>query len=139
MKMNGFLYFLGKEENLKTERKEKIAIDIINCPTLKEVCRKNKISEATLYRLRQEPDFREILNQKRVEMYESALNAAHSFGLDCVKRLMEIVNKEELPATARVNAAKAIIEMCSNYYDNAAILTRIEELEERYNESQDWE
>lgn len=124
---------------MKTERKEKIALDIINCSTLKEVCRKNKISEATLYRLRQDPDFREILNKKRVEMYESALNAAHSFGLDCVKRLMEIVNKEELPATARVNAAKAIIEMCSNYYDNAAILTRIEELEERYKESQDWE
>ena len=124
---------------MKTERKEKIALDIINCPTLKEVCRKNKISEATLYRLRQEPDFREILNQKRIEMYESALNAAHSFGLDCVKRLMEIVNQEELPATARVNAAKVIIEMCSNYYDNAAILTRIEELEERYRENQEWE
>lgn len=124
---------------MKTERKEKIAIDIINCPTLKEVCRKNKISEATLYRLRQDPDFREILNQKRIEMYESALNIAHSFGLDCVKRLMEIVNQEKLPATARVNAAKVIIEMCSNYYDNAAILTRIEELEERYRENQEWE
>lgn len=137
--MNDFSDFLGKEEKVKTERKEKIAIDIINCPTLKEVCRKNKISEATLYRLRQEPDFREILNQKRIEMYESALNIAHSFGLDCVKRLMEIVNHEELPATARVNAAKVIIEMCSNYYDNAAILTRIAELEERYRENQEWE
>ena len=137
--MNDFSNFLGKEKKVKTERKEKIAIDIINCPTLKEVCRKNNISEATLYRLRKEPDFREILNQKRIEMYESALNTAHSFGLDCVKRLMEIVNQEELPATARVNAAKVIIEMCSNYYDNAAILTRIEELEERYRENQEWE
>ena len=124
---------------MKAERKEKIALDIINCPTLKEVCRKNKISEATLYRLRHEPDFREILNQKRIEMYENALNVAHSFGLDCVKQLMEIVNQKELPATARVNAAKVIIEMCSNYYDNAAILTRIEELEERYRENQEWE
>lgn len=137
--MNDFPDFLGKEETVKAERKEKIALDIINCPTLKEVCRKNKISEATLYRLRQEPDFREILNQKRIEMYESALNTAHSFGLDCVKRLMEIVNQDDLPATARVNAAKVIIEMCSNYYDNAAILTRIEELEERYRENQEWE
>ena len=124
---------------MKKERKEKIAIDIINCPTLKEVCKKNKVSEATLYRLRQESDFREILNQKRIEMYEGALNAAHSFGLDCVKRLMDIVNQEELPATARVNAAKVIIEMCSNYYDNAAISTKIEGFEERYRESQEWE
>lgn len=124
---------------MKEERKEKIAVDIINCPTLKEVCEKNRISEATLYRLRKDPEFREILNKKRVEMYENALNVAHSFGLDCVRRLMKIVNSEELPATARVNAAKAIIEMCSNYYDNAAILTRIEELEERYRENQDWE
>ncbi len=124
---------------MKTERKEKIAIDIINCATLKEVCEKNKISEATLYRLRKEAEFKEILNQKRIEMYEGALNAAHSFGLDCVKRLMEIVNQEELPATARVNAAKAIIDMCSNYYDNAAILTRIGELEERFRENQEFE
>lgn len=64
------------------------------------------------------------------------MNAAHSFGLDCVKRLMEIVNQEEMPATARVNAVKAIIEMCSSYYDKAAILTRIEELEERYLEAE---
>lgn len=124
---------------MKTERKEKIAVDIINCATLKEVCEKNKISEATLYRLRKETEFREILNQKRIEMYEGALNAAHSFGLDCVKRLMEIVDQEELPATARVNAAKAIIDMCSNYYDNAAILTRIGELEERFRENQEFE
>lgn len=124
---------------MKKERKEKIAIDIINCATLKEVCQKNGISEATLYRLRQESDFREILSQKRIEMYESALNAAHSFGLDCVRRLMEIVNQQKLPATARVNAAKVIIEMCSSYYDNAAILTRIEELEEIYRESQEYQ
>lgn len=124
---------------MKTERKEKIAVDIINCATLKEVCEKNKISEATLYRLRKETEFREILNQKRIEMYEGALNAAHSFGLDCVKRLMEIVDQEELPATARVNAAKAIIDMCSNYYDNAAILARIGELEERFRENQEFE
>ena len=124
---------------MKKERKEKIALDIINSSTLREVCEKNNISESTLYRLRQESEFREILNQKRIEMYESALNTAHSFGLDCVKRLMEIVNHEEAPATARVNAAKAIIEMCSNYYENAAILTRIEELEERYRENQEQE
>lgn len=137
--MNGFLDFLGKEDDMKAERKEKIAIDIINCSTLKEVCEKNKISESTLYRLRKETEFREILNQKRIEMYEGALNVAHSFGLECVKQLMKIVKQEELPATARVNAAKVIIEMCSDYYDNAAILTRIEELEERYRENKEWE
>ena len=140
--MNGFPDFCRMEVKVRKERKEKIAVDIINCASLKEVCQKNKISAATLYRLRQELDFKEILNQKRIEMYESALNAALSFGSDCVIRLMEIVEQEELPATARVNAAKVIIEMCSSYYDNAAILARIEELEEVYRESQayqEWE
>ena len=35
--MNDFPDFLRKDETVKVERKEKIAIDIINCPTLKEV------------------------------------------------------------------------------------------------------
>ena len=113
-------------------RMEKIALDMLICKTLKEVAEKNNISELTLRRLRKTAEFDAILSQKRAEAFERVFDAACSAAPESVAQLILIMNDKAAPASARVSAARSILDVAHGYYEQTEVLDRIAVLESMY-------
>lgn len=117
---------------MQEEKKRRIALDSIRLPTAKEVIEKNKISKTTLFNLKKDPEFKRLLIEARAEIWESVIDDISRNLGECVKVLLDIMKNPKTPPTARIKAAKAIIDYGAEYYDNVRILLKIEELEELY-------
>lgn len=116
-----------------TEAKmRQVALDIVQLPTYKEVIEKNQISKTTFHNLRKNPKFRQILIQTQAEAWEKAINVALRGAEMSVACLMDFVKDSKATPATRIRAAKAVLEMGAEYYDNTRILARIEELENLY-------
>ena len=117
--------------------KEQIALDLLLCSSNLAVCRKNNISEATLYRLKKEDDFIEILNKQKEQLFSNTMTKAQAYSLEALEILMSIARNEETPQNTRVNASCKIIEFGQSMYDQEVIVKRLEEIERGLNEKQE--
>ena len=117
--------------------KEQIALDLLLCSSNLAVCRKNNISEATLYRLKKEDDFIEILNKQKEKLFSNTMTKAQAYSLEALEILMSIARNEETPQNTRVNASCKIIEFGQSMYDQEVIVKRLEEIERGLNEKQE--
>lgn len=117
---------------MQEEKKRRIALDSIRLPTAKEVIEKNKISKTTLFNLKKDPEFKRLLIEARAEIWESVIDDISRNAGECVQVLLDTMKDKKTPPTARIKAAKAILDYGAEYYDNVRILRRIEELEEYY-------
>lgn len=119
---------------MNEEKKRKIALDSIRLPTAKDVIEKNKIAKTTFFNLKKDPEFKRMLIEARAEVWEDTIDDISRNLGECVKVLLDIMKNPKAPSTARIKAAKAIIDYGAEYYDNVRILLKIEELEELYNQ-----
>lgn len=119
---------------MNEEKKRKIALDSIRLPTAKEVIEKNKIAKATYFNLKKDPEFKRMLIEARAEAWEDTIDNISRNLDECVEVLLDIMKNPKAPPTARIKAAKAIIDYGAEYYDNVRILLKIEELEELYDQ-----
>ena len=117
--------------------KEQIALDLLLCSSNLEVCKKNNISEATLYRLKKEDDFIEILNNQKEKLFSNTMTKAQAYSLEALEILMSIARDTEAPQNTRVNASCKIIEFGQSMYDQEVIVKRLEEIERGLNEKQE--
>lgn len=117
--------------------REQIALDLLLCSTNIEVCKKNNISETTLYRLRKEKDFIKILNEHKERLFNNTINKAQAYSLEALEILMSIARDEETPQNTRVNASCKIIEFGQSMFDQETILKKLEALEMEINKDEE--
>lgn len=110
-------------------RMRKIAFDMVTLSTTKEVLEKNRVSPNTLTKLRRDHHFQQLLIETRTQIFEEAINKAATEATAAVERLIAISKNKKAPATARVNADKAILEIGRQYYADRKVLDRIEAIE----------
>ena len=134
--MKGF-YKKGDEEMANKYNREQIALDLLLCSSNVEVCRRNNISEATLYRLKKEDDFIEILNNHKARLFNNTINKAQAYSLEALEILMDIARDTEAPQNTRVNASCKIIEFGQSMYDQENIIKRLEEIERGIKENEE--
>lgn len=120
---------------VKKYNREQIAIDLLLCSSNLEVCKKNAISETTLYRLKKDKSFQELVNKQKEKLFSETMRKAQAYSLEAIEILMSIAKDEEAPQSSRVSASSKIIELGQCMYDQENITKKLEEIERWINES----
>ena len=110
---------------------ESIAIHVLTCPTYAEAAVASGMSDSTLYRLRQTTKFQEALRKVKNRMYSEALTKAQVFSLGAIEALKGIMDNPCAVDSARVAAARTLLETGMAASELELILSRIDELERR--------
>jgi hypothetical protein len=109
----------------KLPRKQEVAISaLLTCPSLGEAARRAKIGEYTLRRWLQDADFTEAYRQARRQVVQSAIVQIQVACGEAVQTLRVIMGNADAPASARVSAARTVLEM-------AVKAVELEDLEQR--------
>ncbi|GHV18505.1 hypothetical protein FACS18949_04580 [Clostridia bacterium] len=111
--------------------REAIAVHVLTCSTYAEAATAAGISNSALYRLRQTPDFQETLRQVKAQMFSEAFQKAQGYSLGAIEVLKSIADSPHAVDSARVSAARTLLEMGLNAAEQEMILDRITELERR--------
>lgn len=120
-----------KDESPNLEAKHDAAIAaLLSTRTVRDAAKKCKLSETTLYRLLQTPDFKTKFRAARRELVEATTAQLQQDGADAAKALREIVNNKKAPASVRVSAAKVILEQGIKAVELVDLSERLDRLEE---------
>ncbi|HEX8843816.1 MAG TPA: hypothetical protein VF791_04195 [Pyrinomonadaceae bacterium] len=111
-------------------KQEKALLALLACGEVKRAAKESKLGEATLWRWLQEPAFQKQYRAARRQLVEGALSQLQSDGTKAAKVLLEIAQNKKAPASARVSAAKTIIEQSIKGVEQLDTLERIEALEQ---------
>ena len=115
----------------KLNRKMETAIvALLNQPTITLAAEDAGISETTLWRWLQRGDFAKAYREARKQAVNQAIAHIQRISGEAVNTLREVMNdgKKE---TARVTAARAILELTLKAYEIEDLEERLEALEER--------
>jgi hypothetical protein len=99
-------------ENKRLSPKQETAINaLLTEPTTRAAAAAAKVSEATIWRWLADPDFAAAYREARGQLLESTLTAMQAAGGDAVKCLRDVMKDEQAQPSARVAAAKAILDL----------------------------
>lgn len=96
-------------EKLSKRREAAIAI-LLQTSTLVDASKQIGISYSTLWRWLQEPNFQRALKEAKKQAVSHATSTLSKICHESVLTLQEIMNDNEAPASARVSAAKCVLE-----------------------------
>jgi len=111
--------------------RENIAIHILTCSTYEEAAEKAGVSKSTIYRLRKEPEFQEVINQVKNSMFQDTMHKAQGYCMESLEVLRSIMNNITATDSSRVSAARTILELGISADERENIIRKIEELERR--------
>jgi molybdenum-dependent DNA-binding transcriptional regulator ModE len=103
---------------------------VISHPTLKDAAQTAGISETTLWRYMQDAEFSRRLREARREAVGHAVLRLQKASSDAVTVLGNIMMSESAPASARITAARAVLDYSMRAVETDELRGRIEELEE---------
>lgn len=109
--------------------RENIAMCILTTSTYEEAAEKSGVSKSTLYRLRKDPEFQDIINQVKNNMFQDTMKKAQAYSMESLEVLRKIMNDGAATDSSRVSAARTILELGLNSAEQEMILAKIEELE----------
>lgn len=118
----------GHGEKL-SRKKDQAIVALITEPTMKAAADKIGITTPTLYKWLKLPEFRSAYMQAKREAVSVAITRLQQAATEAVEALRAIMNDASKPASARVAAARSILEMAIKAVELEDLEIRIEELE----------
>jgi hypothetical protein len=109
---------------------ERAILALLSQPTLKKAASVVGMDETTLWRWLQEKDFHAAYMSARRETVGRALARIQQSTTDAVATLRSVMKDKQAPASARVAAAKTIIDYAVKAVTYDDLAKRIEELEQ---------
>lgn len=113
-----------------TARQELAVRALLTAPTREAAAKAAGISTVTLWRFMKQPEFRDACHQARREAVEQTATQLQRSSLEAVKILDAIAANEAASPTARVSAAKAILQMSFRAVQSDDLTLRLEALED---------
>lgn len=102
---------------------------VISHPTLQDAAAAAGISETTLWRYKQDPEFSRRLREARREAVDHAvLRLQRNCSNDAVTVLHELMLKEDAPASSRITAARIVLDYSMRAVEIDELRRQVEEL-----------
>jgi lambda repressor-like predicted transcriptional regulator len=115
----------------KVEHKTDQAVAaLISCGSIAEAAQVAGIGERTLYSWLADKDFQEQYRIARREVVGQALAQLQRVSSLAVNTLSDIMADREAPASSRVSASKAVLELAIRAVELEDVMSRLENLEE---------
>jgi hypothetical protein len=115
----------------KFGRKMELAIAaLLTCPSLPAAAASCGPSESTLRRWLQNESFARCYRRERTRMLETTVNLLRQKSIAAVETLALIAENKESPASVRVAAARAVIELAIKGAELQDLDARMDELEQ---------
>lgn len=115
----------------KSENYENVALCILTTSTFDEASKKSGVSVATIGRYRKDAEFQKVLNSIKEQLFNESMQKAQGYCLESLEVLKVIMNDNSATDSARVSAARTILELGISANDKECIIEKIEELERR--------
>ncbi len=124
-----------KGHGTKLGRRQEAAIAaLLTAGTMAEAAQNSGVSEATLWRWQQQPEFAALYKQAKSALLEAVTAKLRKQAGSAVDILASVANDPGNPAGARVSASRTIVELALRAHeleDLAERLTALEEATER--------
>jgi len=98
--------------------------------TATQAAEKAGMSRRTLYRRLEDPAFRHQVSATRADMVQRSAAMLTAASLESVKTLVSLQNSN-MPATVRLGAARAILELAGHWREAAELEERLHALEQK--------
>lgn len=118
----------GHGEKL-SRKKDQAVMALITEPTIKAAAQKVGITTPTLHKWLKLPEFRSAYMAAKREAVTVAIARLQQAAAEAVEALRAIMNDTSKPASARVSAARSILELAIKAIEIEDLEVRIEELE----------
>lgn len=96
---------------------------------MKQAAKESGISESTIYRRLQDPEFSERYHKARLDMLKNHVSTLHGYLGAAIATLGQVMENKDVSAQTRVNAAEAIIRNCLKLTEQTDIISRLDEME----------
>ena len=118
------------DPNALTAKQEQALQAVISHPTLKEAALAAGISETTLWRYMQDKAFARRLREARRDAVNHAVTRLQRASSDAVTVLDDLMKSDKAPASARISAARTVLDYAIRAAETEGLRARIEELED---------
>lgn len=108
---------------------EAVLAALLAQPTIQTAAKQAKVSEATVYRCLRDDEFKTRYRKARTEIVEHAIVQLQRDAATATKTLRAVCEDKDAPASARVAAAKAILDGAVKAVELQDLTARIEALE----------
>ncbi len=112
-----------------TRKQEQAIIALMTAPTMADAAKAAGISEITLWRWLQLPAFLQRYREAKRQAFGQAISQLQQAAVDAVRTLRAVATDEEASPSARVSAARAILEIGVKAVEIEDLTARLEELE----------
>lgn len=119
----------GHGEKLTRKQDQAIAALIV-CPSILDAARQSGVAEVTLYRWLKDAGFQAAYRDARRAVVQQALVQIQDACGEAVKTLRAIMRNSKAPASAKVSAAKAILDMAVKAVELEDLEARLAVLED---------
>ena len=113
-----------------TPKQEKALVALLDCGEMQAAARRAGVADVTLWRWLQLPLFQARYRAARRQLVEAALAQLQQDCTAAARVLRAVAEDAEAPASARVSAAKAIIEQSVAAVELLDLQERVERLEQ---------
>lgn len=112
-----------------TPNKEKLLAALLTSRSKKEAAAAAGIAERTMRTYFEDPEFCQRYREVFAGVIEDATRQAQALLMPALSTLQTVMEDEEIPAQARITAAKSIIDYSLKLTEQADILEQLRELE----------
>ena len=112
-----------------TRKQDQAIAALLVYPTIPAAAKAVGVGETTLWRWLQRDDFQDAYRLAKREAVAQAIAQLQRASGEAVKALSDVMNDPIAPASARVSAAKTILEMAVKGIELEDLAARVEELE----------
>jgi hypothetical protein len=120
----------GNHNDLTDKQRRAIAA-LLSEPTTKKAAEAAKVGQTTIHRWLNDPIFSAALKESRERVFESRLAALQGVSGQAVETLLEVMNDKTAQPSARVSAAKTVLDIAIKAREQLELSERMRIIEEQ--------